>query len=100
MAGNCDLVIVVGSPNSSNSNRLREVASNRGVDAYLVDDAEQIDPKWLANRKHVGVTAGASAPEAVLHRLEVLGAVNVSQLAGSIENIVFSIPRELQQPAD
>ncbi|MBL8503374.1 MAG: 4-hydroxy-3-methylbut-2-enyl diphosphate reductase, partial [Rhodocyclaceae bacterium] len=104
LAGNCDLVIVVGSPNSSNSNRLREVASNRGVDAYLVDDAEQIDPKWLANRKHVGVTAGASAPEvlveAVLHRLEVLGAVNVSQLAGSIENIVFSIPRELQQPAD
>ncbi|MCC6656738.1 MAG: 4-hydroxy-3-methylbut-2-enyl diphosphate reductase [Rhodocyclaceae bacterium] len=104
LAGNCDLVIVVGSPNSSNSNRLREVASNRGVDSYLVDDAEQIDAKWLANRKHVGVTAGASAPEvlveAVLHRLEVLGAVNISQLAGSIENIVFSIPRELQQSTD
>jgi 4-hydroxy-3-methylbut-2-enyl diphosphate reductase len=101
MAERCDLVIVVGSPNSSNSNRLREVAKNRGVEAYLVDGADEIRPEWLAGKLHVGVTAGASAPEVlvkqVIGRLETLGAGKVLQLEGSPENVVFSLPRELQR---
>ena len=100
LAGRCDLVIVVGSPNSSNSNRLREVAGNRGVEAYLVDGANGIQPEWLAGKLHVGVTAGASAPEVlvqqVIERLEALGAGKVQQLEGNTENVVFSLPRELQ----
>ena len=102
MAGRCDLVIVVGSPNSSNSNRLREVAMNRGVDAYLVDGAGEIRAEWLAGRRQVGVTAGASAPEVlvqqVIRRLEALGAGKVLQLEGNAEHVVFSLPRELQKP--
>jgi 4-hydroxy-3-methylbut-2-enyl diphosphate reductase len=102
MAGRCDLVIVVGSPNSSNSNRLREVAMNRGVDAYLVDGAGEIRAEWLAGRRQVGVTAGASAPEVlvqqVIRRLEALGAGKVLQLEGNAEHVVFSLPRELQNP--
>ncbi len=102
MAGRCDLVIVVGSPNSSNSNRLREVAMNRGVDAYLVDGAGEIRAEWLAGRWQVGVTAGASAPEVlvqqVIRRLEALGAGKVLQLEGNPEHVVFSLPRELQKP--
>ena len=102
MAGRCDLVIVVGSPNSSNSNRLREVAMNRGVDAYLVDGAGEIRAEWLAGRRQVGVTAGASAPEVlvqqVIRRLEALGAGKVLQLEGNPEHVVFSLPRELQKP--
>ena len=101
MAERCDLVIVVGSPNSSNSNRLREVARNRGVEAYLVDGADEIRPEWLAGKRHVGVTAGASAPEVlvqqVISRLETLGAGKVLQLEGNPENIVFSLPKELQR---
>ncbi len=101
MAERCDLVIVVGSPNSSNSNRLREVAKNRGVEAYLVDGADEIRPEWLKGRQHVGVTAGASAPEVlvqqVIGRLETLGAGKVLQLEGNPENVVFSLPKELQK---
>lgn len=101
MAERCDLVIVVGSPNSSNSNRLREVARNRGVEAYLVDGADEIRPEWLEGRRHVGVTAGASAPEVlvqqVIDRLKALGAGTVLQLEGSAENVVFSLPKDLQR---
>jgi len=101
LAGQCDMVVVVGSPNSSNSNRLREVARNRGVDAYLVDGAEEIRPEWLAGKRRIGVTAGASAPEVlvrqVIDRLVSLGAGEVRQLEGNPENVVFSLPRELQR---
>jgi 4-hydroxy-3-methylbut-2-enyl diphosphate reductase len=101
MAGRCDLVIVVGSPNSSNSNRLREVAKNRGVEAYLVDGADEIRPEWLKGKQHVGVTAGASAPDVlvqrVIGRLEILGAGKVRHLEGNPESVVFSLPRELQK---
>jgi 4-hydroxy-3-methylbut-2-enyl diphosphate reductase len=101
LAGQCDVVIVVGSLNSSNSNRLREVARNRGVEAYLVDGAEEIRPEWLTDKHRVGVTAGASAPEVlvrqVIGRLEALGAGKVLQLEGNPENVVFSLPKELQR---
>jgi 4-hydroxy-3-methylbut-2-enyl diphosphate reductase len=99
MAPRCDVVIVVGSPNSSNSNRLREVADQLGVPAYMVDGADELDPAWIAGRPRVGVTAGASAPEvlveAVVARLESLGAKSVRQLEGVAENIAFPMPRGL-----
>ena len=95
----CDVVIVVGSPNSSNSNRLREVAQLRGVPAYLVDLPEQIDPNWLAGKARIGVTAGASAPEVlveqVIARLRSLGAGQVTVLEGAPENVTFPLPKEL-----
>jgi len=101
LAGQCDLLIVVGSPNSSNSNRLREVAMNRGVDAYLVDNALQIRPEWMTGKRHVGLTAGASAPEIlvrqVVDRLNELGAHGVTQLEGNPEHVVFPLPKELQR---
>ncbi|MFN3397230.1 MAG: 4-hydroxy-3-methylbut-2-enyl diphosphate reductase [Sulfurimicrobium sp.] len=100
LAAACDLVIVVGSPNSSNSNRLREVAQNIGVMAYMVDNASQLDAAWLQNRKGIGVTAGASAPEVlvrqVIARLKELGAEEVSELDGKAENISFPLPKALQ----
>ncbi len=100
MAPKVDLVIVVGSKNSSNSNRLREVAALRNVPAYLVDNAAGLDPAWLQGRRRIGVTAGASAPEIlvseVIERLQQLGAGSVRSLDGAIENITFPIPRELQ----
>ena len=99
MAPQCDVVIVVGSPNSSNSNRLREVAQSRGAPAYMVDNAAQLQPQWLEGRKRVGVTAGASAPEIlvkeVVARLQELGAARVTQLDGRDERVVFALPREL-----
>ena len=99
LAGQCDLVIVVGSPNSSNSNRLREVASNMGCTAYLVSDASEIRPEWLVGRRCVGVCAGASAPEvlveAVLDRLKALGASGQRSLGGIEETVVFPLPRDL-----
>ncbi|MBZ0092469.1 MAG: 4-hydroxy-3-methylbut-2-enyl diphosphate reductase [Sulfuricellaceae bacterium] len=99
LAQQCDLVIVVGSPNSSNSNRLREVARNQGAQAYMLDQAEQIDPAWLAGKQSVGVTAGASAPEVlvqeVVMRLRELGAENVAELSGKEESVVFSLPKNL-----
>ncbi|BCB25818.1 4-hydroxy-3-methylbut-2-enyl diphosphate reductase [Sulfurimicrobium lacus] len=100
LATACDLVIVVGSPNSSNSNRLREVAQNIGVTAYMVDNAGQLDAAWLQDKKCVGVTAGASAPDVlvqqVIERLKELGAGNVSELDGKAENISFPLPKALQ----
>jgi len=99
MAPRCDVVIVVGSPNSSNSNRLREVADQLGVPAYMIDSADELDPAWIADRPRVGVTAGASAPEvlvqAVITRLKSLGAQRVRQLEGVAENVVFPMPKGL-----
>jgi 4-hydroxy-3-methylbut-2-enyl diphosphate reductase len=103
MAPQCDLVIVVGSPNSSNSNRLREVARNLGRDAYLVDKAEEIKPEWLAGKNRIGVTAGASAPEVlvqeVIMRLQSLGARRVHELGGIDERVTFPLPRGIASPA-
>jgi 4-hydroxy-3-methylbut-2-enyl diphosphate reductase len=102
LAEQCDLVIVVGSPNSSNSNRLREVAQNMGVDAYMVDNAGQIDPAWLSGKKKVGVTAGASAPDVlvreVIERFRELGADRVAEMAGKHEGVVFTLPKSLLAP--
>jgi 4-hydroxy-3-methylbut-2-enyl diphosphate reductase len=99
MAPQVDLVIVVGSPNSSNSNRLREVAEKKGTAAYMVDDAAQIDPAWLDGKGRVGVTAGASAPEvlvqAVIDRLKALGAKSVRPLEGAEEHVTFPMPKGL-----
>jgi 4-hydroxy-3-methylbut-2-enyl diphosphate reductase len=99
MTPHCDLVIVVGSPNSSNSNRLREVAENMGAQAYMVDTADDLRPEWIAGCSRIGVTAGASAPEIlvqeVVTRLKSLGAASVRQLEGITESVVFTLPREL-----
>ncbi|MBD3895097.1 4-hydroxy-3-methylbut-2-enyl diphosphate reductase [Halomonas sp. ML-15] len=101
MAAECDLVLVVGSANSSNSNRLRELAESMGTPAYLIDNAEQVDAGWLTDAQSVGVTAGASAPEVlvkgVIERLISLGAAAPEELAGREETITFSMPRELRQ---
>jgi 4-hydroxy-3-methylbut-2-en-1-yl diphosphate reductase len=95
----CDLVIVVGSPNSSNSNRLREVAQNQGIEAYMVDTATDLRAEWLVGKNQIGVTAGASAPEVlvqeVIAKLSELGAGNVHELEGIIEKVVFPLPKNL-----
>jgi 4-hydroxy-3-methylbut-2-enyl diphosphate reductase len=100
LAAECDLLLVVGSVNSSNSNRLRELAEKQGVPAYLIDGAEHIDPAWLAGRQRIGLTAGASAPEllvqGVVDRLRELGATGVRQLEGEPENVIFALPKELR----
>ena len=99
MAPQVDVVIVVGSPNSSNSNRLREVAERVGVPAYLVDSASQLDPAWFVGRQRIGVTAGASAPEVLvdelLAALKRLGAASVRKLQGVHEDVVFPMPKGL-----
>ena len=99
MVPRVDTVIVVGSPNSSNSNRLREVAANRGVPTYLIDHAGELRPEWVAGKLRVGVTAGASAPEVlvqqVIARLKELGALGVSELSGIVENVTFPLPKGL-----
>jgi 4-hydroxy-3-methylbut-2-enyl diphosphate reductase len=99
LARQCDVVIVVGSPNSSNSNRLREVAENLGVPAYMVDNAEQLKPEWVAGKERVGLTAGASAPEVlvqeVVNRLRGLGAAVVQETSGVNETTVFPLPKVL-----
>lgn len=100
-----DLVLVVGSPNSSNSNRLRELAERLGSRSYLIDGPEQIDPAWIDDASAIAVTAGASAPEnvvqAVCHRLQELGADTISQERGVDESIQFSLPKELRlRPVD
>jgi 4-hydroxy-3-methylbut-2-enyl diphosphate reductase len=99
MAPRCEVVIVVGSPNSSNSNRLREVAENMGARAYMVDRAADLQPEWIAGKRRVGVTAGASAPQVLVDeliaRLKELGAADVQQLDGITEHVVFTLPREL-----
>ena len=100
LAADCDLMLVVGSPNSSNSNRLRELAERMGAEAYLLDGAEDINPDWLTGKSRIGVTAGASAPEVlvqeVLDGLCALGAGEAVELEGRPENITFSLPRELR----
>ncbi|HEY9145612.1 MAG TPA: 4-hydroxy-3-methylbut-2-enyl diphosphate reductase [Thiobacillus sp.] len=99
LAPQCDVVIVVGSPTSSNSNRLREVAENLGVPAYMVDNAAEIDPQWVAGKQRVGVTAGASAPEIlvqdVIARLGQCGVNAVENLSGVQENVGFPLPKGL-----
>jgi 4-hydroxy-3-methylbut-2-enyl diphosphate reductase len=99
MAPQCDVVIVVGSPNSSNSNRLREVAENIGAQAYMVESAADLRPEWIAGKRRIGVSAGASAPETLVQelvaRLKALGARSVRSLDGITESVVFSLPREL-----
>jgi 4-hydroxy-3-methylbut-2-en-1-yl diphosphate reductase len=99
LAQHCDVVLVVGSPNSSNSNRLREVAAKVGVVAYMVDKPEDLDPAWLVGMQTVGVTAGASAPEVlveqVVERLRGLGAGEVSELDGISERVTFPLPKAL-----
>jgi 4-hydroxy-3-methylbut-2-enyl diphosphate reductase len=101
LAKQCDLVIVVGSPNSSNSNRLREVAKNLSVPAYLVDNASELRAEWLQGKQRIGITAGASAPEVlvqeVIARLQELGAVNVREAEGIRENVVFPLPKSLSE---
>ncbi|HEV7491256.1 MAG TPA: 4-hydroxy-3-methylbut-2-enyl diphosphate reductase [Rhodanobacteraceae bacterium] len=96
----CDLVLVVGSPNSSNSNRLRELAEKQGVPAHLIDGAGDIRREWIEGRRQIGVTAGASAPESlvreVLARLREWGAINVRELDGEPENVTFALPKELR----
>jgi 4-hydroxy-3-methylbut-2-enyl diphosphate reductase len=95
-----EVVLVVGSPNSSNSNRLRELAERSGCDAFLIDKAEEIQPEWLVGKSRVGVTAGASAPEVlvrnVIARLVELGGSSPQEMTGVEENMVFSMPRELR----
>ncbi len=100
LAAECDLVLVVGAKNSSNSNRLKELAEKIGATAYLIDDCDAIQESWIANTKRIGVTAGASAPEVlvkgVIDRLMTLGAVDVVETQGREENIEFAIPKELR----
>ena len=100
LAANCDLMLVVGSPNSSNSNRLCELAQRMGAEAYLLDGADDINPEWLLGKSRIGVTAGASAPEVlvqqVLDGLYALGANPAVEIEGRSENITFSMPRELR----
>jgi 4-hydroxy-3-methylbut-2-enyl diphosphate reductase len=103
LAQQCDVILVVGSPNSSNSNRLRELAENSGVAAYLIDEASQIRDEWLAGRQAIGVTAGASAPEqivsGVIETLRQRGAVTVAESQGRTEAVTFSLPGALRKSA-
>ena len=100
LAGQVDLVLVVGSVSSSNSNRLRELAEKQGVQAYLIDGPESVDPAWLAGVRRIGLTAGASAPEqlvrAVIQHLRDAGASAIHELDGTAETITFALPRELR----
>jgi 4-hydroxy-3-methylbut-2-enyl diphosphate reductase len=104
LAKQCGVVIVVGSPNSSNSNRLREVARNMDVPAYLIDNAGELQAEWLEGKCCVGITAGASAPEVlvqeVIARLKELGAANVRELLGISENVVFPLPKSLTSTSE
>jgi 4-hydroxy-3-methylbut-2-enyl diphosphate reductase len=99
LARECDVVLVVGSPNSSNSNRLREVAENQGIPAYMVDNAGELNAEWVAGKEIVGVTAGASAPEVlvkqVIERLFALGGTSVRELEGVAEKVTFPLPKAL-----
>jgi 4-hydroxy-3-methylbut-2-enyl diphosphate reductase len=100
LGADCDLMLVVGSPNSSNSNRLRELAERMGAEAHLLDRAADIDPAWLQGKQRIGITAGASAPEVlvqeVVERLVELGADAPMEVIGRPENVTFSLPRELR----
>lgn len=101
LAKDCDLVIIVGSPNSSNSNRLREVAQNQGAESYMVDNASFLQDSWVIGKKRIGVSAGASAPEVlvkeVITKLQALTQAEVTELQGVIENVVFQLPKNLKQ---
>ncbi len=101
LAKQCDLVLVVGSPNSSNSNRLKELAKQSDTAAYLIDRADDIDRTWLSDVNRIGLTAGASAPDLlvdeVIEKLKSWGATQVSTLSGREENVTFSLPKTLQQ---
>ena len=103
MAKDCDLVIIIGSPNSSNSNRLREVAEKQGIEAYMVDNASYLQASWLVGKKKIGVSAGASAPEVLvkelISQLQHMGAQQVEELQGVIENVVFQLPKNLTAAA-
>lgn len=103
LAEECDVILVVGSPNSSNSNRLREIAEKMGRPSYLIDDALQVQQDWVTNSTKIGVTAGASAPEIlvteVVNRLKNWGGEVVRENQGIEEKVVFSLPKELRQPA-
>jgi 4-hydroxy-3-methylbut-2-en-1-yl diphosphate reductase len=94
-----DVVLVVGAPNSSNSNRLREIAAESGVASYLIEDARALDPNWIEGASAVGITAGASAPaelvEEVIARLREIAEVELSVLPGVIENVRFRMPSQL-----
>ncbi len=96
---NCDLILVVGSQTSSNSTRLKEIAEKQGIAAYLIDNADEIQPVWLDGKQSVGVTAGASAPEVlveqVVEKLKAWGGHTVNEVPGITEQVVFSLPREL-----
>ncbi len=100
LAEKCDMVFVVGSTNSSNSNRLRELAEKKGVRAYLIDNKDEVDPEWLQDINILGITAGASAPEdlveGVIRRCQKLTSATVSDLAGPVENVTFALPRSLR----
>ncbi|HGM6836590.1 TPA: 4-hydroxy-3-methylbut-2-enyl diphosphate reductase [Serratia marcescens] len=100
LAGDADVVLVVGSKNSSNSNRLAELAQRVGKPAYLIDSAADIQESWLSGARHIGVTAGASAPDVlvqeVISRLKALGGMDVHEISGREENIVFEVPKELR----
>ncbi|BEM31327.1 4-hydroxy-3-methylbut-2-enyl diphosphate reductase [Serratia sp. Lou2A] len=100
LAGDADVVLVVGSKNSSNSNRLAELAQRVGKPAYLIDSAADIQESWLSGARHIGVTAGASAPDVlvqeVISRLKALGGLDVHEISGREENIVFEVPKELR----
>ncbi len=100
LAASCDLVLVVGSPNSSNSNRLRELAERIGTEAHLIDGAADIQPEWLSGKNSIGITAGASAPEVLVQEvvdgLRALGATLPVEVEGRPENVTFSLPRELR----
>lgn len=102
LAVDSDLFLVVGSPNSSNSNRLRELAERSGCEAYLIDSAADINPAWLVGKQHIGISAGASAPEVlvrqVIEKLESLGARQTVEIQGQAENVHFSLPVELRTP--
>ena len=95
----CDVIFVVGSENSSNSNRLKEISTRAGVPSYLLDSADDLDVKWLSNKKNIGLTAGASAPEvlvqSIINKLKGYGALNVIDSIGVEEDITFKIPKEL-----
>ncbi len=99
LSAQCDLILVVGSPNSSNSTRLMEISEKVGVPSYLIDNASEIKKEWLDGKQCIGVTAGASAPEvlveAVINQLKDWGAHTVEEAPGKIEKVVFSLPREL-----
>lgn len=100
LAQSCDIVLVVGSPNSSNSNRLRELAERMGAKAYLIDNAEQLQKEWFESTKKIGLTAGASAPEVLIQqvvaRLQEWGGLTPYEITGREENVVFSMPKELR----